>query len=65
MTLKEYVAAFGIPMLEEMPQLDEGGWLPTIHYLDASGNAEKEPQIGYALPCTIGGLNTLRGQRRR
>ena len=23
MTLKEYVAAFGIPMLEEMPQLDE------------------------------------------
>ena len=45
MTLKEYVAAFGIPMLEEMPQLDEGGWLPTIHYLDASGNAEKSHKL--------------------
>ncbi len=45
LTLKEYVQFNGIPMLEAMPQREEGGWLPTIDYIGADGNIEKSHKL--------------------
>ena len=46
LTLKEYVAQFGIPMLEEMQPLNEnGGFMPNLEYRDADGNVAHEHQL--------------------